>query len=701
MIKQILFAITLMVTLAVFTWTVIRLISLFKLLKPAFPVRHIGKRLTLMLKVAFAQTKILRKPVVGFMHALVWWGFIVILIGSIEMVIDGLAGTEKALSFLGIAYDIIMASGDLFALVIAGLMVAFLFRRTCMSVERLHGDEMKQRSFVDALVALGLILFLMLTLLGMNAFYVAHSNATDHTMAGIYPVGSRLASWVSGWSASKLFFWHEVNWWGHILGIFFFANYLPYSKHFHVFLSVPNVFLSDLSPIGKMHTMESVTREVTLMLDPEADFTSLPDAEEVSRFGTKDVQDINWKNYLDSLTCTQCGRCTSVCPAHITGKILSPRKIVMNVRERMNEKGPGLIKKGVTYDDGKALLGDYVTAEELWACTTCNACIRECPLNINQPALILDMRRYLVMEESAAPGELNQVFSNIENNGAPWQFSQHDRMKWAENLILKQADRKIEVPLMADLYEKGEKPEYLFWVGSAGAFDDRYKHVVRAFVKILDYLKTDYAVLGTEESSSGDVARRTGNEMLFQMQALQNIELFNRYEAKKIITCDPHVFNSFRNEYPDLGGTFEVLHHTQFLKQRMDEGKLLLDYTALKGKKATYHDPCYLGRINGEYQAPRKLLEAVVSEQKEMARNKSFALCCGAGGGQMFKEAEKGNKEIFIERTEEALETGADLIVTACPYCMVMITDGLKYKNMEEKVKNYDIAELITISLNL
>jgi Fe-S oxidoreductase len=701
MMKQILFAIALMVTLGVFTFTVIRLLSIFRLLKPAFPVRNIGKRCFQVLKIAFGQTKILRKPVVGFMHALVWWGFILILIGSIEMVIDGLTGTERALSFLGVVYDWIIAAGDLFALIIAVLVVAFLVRRTCMTVDRFHGSEMKQHSYVDALIALGFILFLMVTLLGVNAFYVAYTHATGHSAEGIYPVGSRLAAWFSGWSASTLFFWHEMNWWAHILGIFFFANYLPYSKHFHVFLSVPNVFLSDLSPLGKIHTMESVTREVTLMLDPEGDLTSLPDTEEVSRFGIKDVQDINWKNYLDSLSCTQCGRCTSVCPAHHTGKKLSPRKIVMNVRERMKEKSPGLLKEGLTYDDGKALSGDYITPEELWACTTCNACVRECPLNINPLALIMDMRRYLVMEESAAPGELNQVFANIENNGAPWQFAQDDRMKWAEKLFLKQTNREIKVPVVADLFEQGKKPEYLFWVGSAGAFDDRYKQVVRAFVKILDYLKIDYAVLGTEESSSGDVARRAGNEMLFQMQALQNIELLKHYEINKIITCDPHVYNTFRNEYPDFGSTCEVFHHTQFLKQMMEEGKLLLDSTAFKGKKATYHDPCYLGRINGEYQAPRKLLEALVSERQEMPRNKSFALCCGAGGGQMFKEAEKGDKEIFIERTEEALETGADLIVTACPYCMVMMTDGLKYKNKEEKVKNYDIAELIMMSLNL
>ena len=259
----------------------------------------------------------------------------------------------------------------------------------------------------------------------------------------------------------------------------------------------------------------------------------------------------------------------------------------------------------------------------------------------------------------------------------------------------------VEVPVMADLFAKGEKPEYLLWVGSAGAFDDRYKKVTQAFVKVLTHLGVNYAVLGTEEASSGDVARRAGNEMLFQMQALMNIELLEGYEVAKIITCDPHVYNTFKNEYPDYGAKFEVIHHSQFLHNLIVEGKLNLDAEVFNDQKITYHDPCYLGRANGEYNAPRKVLSALSATNVEMKRNKSFALCCGAGGGQMFKEAEKGEKEVFIERTEDALETGADIIATACPYCMVMMTDGLKYKNKNEEIKNYDLAELIAMSLKL
>ncbi len=436
MIKQIIFAVSLLVTLGVFAYTTKKIIALFKLTRPAFPLNDIGKRISLTLKVAFGQSKILRKPVIGFMHALVWWGFLVILVGSIEMVIDGLFGTERILGFLGILYNIIFGFGDVFALIIAVLIIAFLFRRIAMNIKRFSGVEMKHKSHVDANIALSLILFLMITLLGMNTFYIVDTELAGKELIGVYPVSKIFAGWFSRMSIHSAHIWHEVNWWGHILGIFFFANYLPYSKHFHVFMSVPNVFLSNLNPLGKMTNMENITKEVKLMLDPNAAFTESADDEPVERFGVKDVEDVTWKNYLDSLACTQCGRCTSVCPANITGKLLSPRKIVMNVRERMKEKGQEMVKNGKDWSDSKALLGDYITAEELWACTTCNACAQECPININQPAIILDMRRYLVMEESAAPGELNQIFSNIENNGAPWQFSQEDRMLWAEGLTM-------------------------------------------------------------------------------------------------------------------------------------------------------------------------------------------------------------------------------------------------------------------------
>ena len=260
---------------------------------------------------------------------------------------------------------------------------------------------------------------------------------------------------------------------------------------------------------------------------------------------------------------------------------------------------------------------------------------------------------------------------------------------------------KIDIPVMADLFARGEKPEYLFWVGCAGAFDDRYKKVVRAFAKILVHLKVSFAVLGKEETCTGDPARRAGNEMLYQMQALQVIEILKAYEVRKIITICPHCYNIFKNEYPDLDGKFEVINYLQLLNKYAEEGSLKIDPASLRDITVTYHDPCYLGRANEIYDEPRELIEKITGRFVEIKRNRSFALCCGAGGAQMFKEAEKGDKEIFIERTEEALDTNAEVIATACPFCMTMITDGLKYKNKEEEIKNLDIAELVAMSLNL
>jgi Fe-S oxidoreductase len=692
MARQIIFAAALLITFGVFFYTVNRLVKYFRFTKAAFPIRDFGKRFGVMMRVAFGQTKIFRKPVTGLFHALVFWGFCVILIGSIEMVVDGLAGTERSLSFLGSVHDVIMASGDIFALVVALAILVFISRRLFFHIGRFEGIEMKKRSHRDANISLSLILLLMLSLLSMNMGYLGSMNSGGGSPEGSYPVSAMLLNLFPGLSLKGFHALYEASWWIHILTIFFFANYLPYSKHFHVFMSVPNVFLSRLEPLGKLDNMDSITREVKLMMDPETAFSAAPAEAAPARFGVKDAEDATWKNYFDSLSCTECGRCTAVCPANITGKLLSPRKIMMDLRARMKEKGPLMVRNGRDYNDNRSLLRDYISEEELWACTTCNACAQECPININHPSLIVDMRRYLVLEEASAPGELKSVFSNIENNGAPWQYSSDDRLLWA---------KEMEVPVMADLHARGEKPEYLFWVGCAGAFDDRYRKVARAFASVLNHLKISYAVLGKEETCTGDPARRAGNEMLFQMQAMQVISTLKGYGITRIITTCPHCFNTFRNEYPDLDGNFEVISYVQLLNEFISSGKLKLSESVLQGKRVTYHDPCYLGRTNGIYDEPRCLVRSAGADIMEMERNKSFALCCGAGGAQMFKEAEKGDREIFIERTEEALKTGAEVIATSCPFCMTMMTDGLKYKNREEEVKNYDIAELVAQGLGL
>ncbi|NLJ08629.1 MAG: (Fe-S)-binding protein [Sphingobacteriales bacterium] len=693
MLKQIIFITTLLLTLGIFAYTVRRYYLFFRLTKP-FPVKNWKKRIGVMFKVAFFQSKIFRFPLTGLFHALTFWGFCALLFVVFEMVLDGIAGTDKALAGIGWFYNVLTATGDISAFIVFFLIIIFLFRRNYLNIKRFQGIEMTQRHHNDAHLALTLIMLVVFTLLAMNTYYINICKFKGEEVLGTYPVSSVFALFWTSDNYQIMSLVYNGMWWVHILTIFAFANILPYSKHFHVFLSIPNVLLSRLEPLGYLEPDRNITREVRYMLNPDAADVSAEN-QAVERFGVKDVQDVTWKNYLDSLTCTQCGRCTSVCPANITGKLLSPRKIIMNLRERMNEIGPKLVKNGKDFSDNKSLLRDYVSEEELWACTTCNACAQECPVNINHPSLIVDMRRFLVMEEGKAPSGLNAIFANIENNGAPWQYSSSDRLKWYDDWTEKENYR---LPLVQELAASGKTPEYLFWVGSAGAFDDRYKKVSRAFVKILNHLNIDFAVLGTEETDTADSARRAGNEMLYQMQTLMIIELLNNYGIKKIITCCPHDFNTFKNEYPGFGGHFQVEHHTQFISRMINEGRLQTGDT-FSGTKITYHDPCYLGRANGEYHAPRFVLTHLKAEVEEMKRNRSFALCCGAGGGQMFKEAEKGNKEVYAERTEEALKTGASIVATACPFCMVMLTDGLKYKNMEEEVRNYDIAELVAMAI--
>ena len=433
MTKQIVFSFTLFLTLAFFSYTIFRIVQFFRLTQPAFPVKNIGKRIVVTLKVAMGQTKIFRLPVTGLFHALVFWGFCIILIGSIEMIFDGLTGSERALKFLGGFYTVIIASGDIFSMIVGICIIFFLFRRNFLPVKRFEGIEMKRLSHLDANVALTLILLLMISLTWMNATYFAKQTVLHGSIEGFYPVGMLIGTWLTGCTYHSLNICYEICWWSHILLIFLFANILPYSKHFHVFMSIPNVFLSRLDPLGKLPNMEQVTKEVKMMLNP--DFQIPDTSSQVQlRFGVKDCEDVSWKNYLDSLSCTQCGRCTAVCPANLTGKKLSPRKILMDLRSRMKEKGPGLVKMGRDYNDKKSLLRSYISEEELWACTTCQACAKECPININHPTLIIDMRRYLVMEEGSAPGGLKMAFSNIENNGAPWQFSADDRLLWAKDL---------------------------------------------------------------------------------------------------------------------------------------------------------------------------------------------------------------------------------------------------------------------------
>jgi Fe-S oxidoreductase len=691
MISSIVFLIVLAIAVVLFYRSIQVITRNIKLGKPLDISDQKGKRWKTMFLVAIGQKKMVKRPIAGLLHIMVYAGFIMVNFEMLEILTDGIAGTHRVFAFVPF-YNVLISVFEIFALAVIAACVVFLIRRNGLRLSRFHKPEMTAWPKLDANLILITEILLMTALFSMNAAdqVLQMKGVEGYPITGGFLISGFLVPLFSNFSVSTLEFIDGFGWWFHIVGVFAFLNYIPYSKHFHVFLAFPNVYYSKLKPATYISNMESVTQEVKIAMGiiPEDEAGD----EEVARFGAKDVRDLTWKSLSDAYTCTECGRCTDVCPANITGKKLSPRKIIMDTRDRLEVVGKGVAKEGADFDDNKALWGDYISPEELWACTTCNACTNECPVDIDHVSIIMELRRYSSLEEASTPATLNGALTNIENNGAPWQFSAEDRLLWAEGL---------DVPVMADVFGGEKKVDYLFWVSSAGAFDDRYKKVVRSFTKILNHLNVNFAVLGTEESDSGDVARRAGNEMLFQMQALMNIEVMNAYEVKKIICCDPHDFNTLKNEYPDLGGNYEVIHHTQFLQEQIDAGKLELGGDVFAGSTITYHDPCYLGRGNGVFDAPRAVLDSIPSVKVEMEKNRERSLCCGAGGGQMFKEAETGDKEIFIERTEQALKTGCNIVATACPFCMAMISDGIKYKDKEADVKNYDIAELVALSMKL
>ena len=699
MISSIIFSIALLITAFLFYKSIKRIRFHINLGKELDISDQKEVRWKKMFLVAIGQSKMTKKPIAGFLHIMVYVGFLIVNIEMLEILIDGVTGSHRFLS--GIPYyNGIVSMVEFFAIMVIVACVTFLIRRNILRVSRFHKPEMKSWPSLDANIILISEVLLMSAFLSMNASdQILQAREYGHfaeVQTGGFFFSSYLMPIFDGLSSGSLNFIERFGWWFHILGVFAFLNYIPYSKHFHVFLAFPNVFYSKLKPRTYINSMDSVTKEVKIAMGLIQEDAN-PD-EEIATFGAKDVRDLDWNLLMNSYTCTECGRCTAVCPANLTGKLLSPRKVVMDTRDRLEKVGNEIMKKGDKAEIEGALLHDYITDEELWACTSCNACTDACPVEIDQPAIITELRRFLYMEESAIPGPLAAANTNIDNNGAPWQFPADDRANWADEVEVN--GEKVNVPVMADVVAQGKKPEYLFWVGSAGSFDRRSKKITVDFVKILNHLKIDYAILGVEETDSGDIAKRSGNEFTYQMQAMMNIEVLNMYEVKNIITCDPHDFNILKNEYVDLGGNYEVMHHTQFIAKMLSEGKLSLG-DSLKGKSVTYHDPCYLGRGNEEYDAPRDILAKMGVNLNEMPRNKSNALCCGAGGGQMFKEAEKGDKEIFVERSEEALATKPEIIITACPFCMTMLTDGVKYQNKEEEVQNLDIAEVVAQAMAL
>jgi Fe-S oxidoreductase/nitrate reductase gamma subunit len=621
-------------------------------------------RLKHMLKVAFGQTKILRDRSAGPIHAIIFWGFLIFLFTASESVIQGFfPGFDY--SFLGPVYSLITLLTDIFSILILIALILAFARRFIIKVPRLQmeGDEK-----LDAFIVLLAIFIITSSVLLMNISLEAQGNVSKWDLR---PFASLLSGMFSYETATTVY---NVCWWIHILAIYGFMNYLPFSKHLHVYTSIQNVFMSPLEIPNKLERI---------------DFED----ETLEKFGVSDIEDFKFKALHDSLTCTHCGRCDDACPANTTGKVLSPRNIIIDIRHRTFDKAPILLKQKKNPDVelteeeqeilNKKFVGDYINKEALWQCTTCGACMQECPVTIEHVSHIVDMRRSEVMMEADFPPLLQTTFSNLENNGSPWAFSPAERADWADGL---------------DVNIAANHPDFdiLFWVGCSGSFDDRAKKVSVAFAKLMKIAGVNFAILGQEEMCNGDVARRSGNEYLADILVKQNIETFNKYNVKKIVTICPHCFNTFKNEYPDFGGNYEVIHHTDFLNDLIAQGKLKLKAeTGGESKKIAYHDSCYLGRYNQKYEAPRQIIKSFGdAELKEAKKNRDKAFCCGAGGGQMFLE-ETAGKRVNIERSEQLLETGAKTIASNCPFCLTMLTDGLKVMDKIEEVEIKDIAELL------
>ena len=686
-VQSVVFLFVLAVAAGIFALNVQRLVGYLRLGVVEDRTDRPWARLVNVLRIGIAQTKILREPVAGIMHATIFWGFIVLTAGTVEIFIQG---AWSGFSYEGVLrhplYSLYAASQDFFAVFVLAAVAFAFYRRLVLHPRRLEGDRIEH---LDAYVILGMIAGLMITLLLANAFlWVIQPDAVGPEKF----ISRALAAPFANVAPRSALYAQRVFWWAHVFLVLIFLNYLPYSKHLHVVTSLINVYFSN--------TSWKAERAVMRPMDLEA---------ETESFGAADVEHLTWKNLLDGYSCTECGRCTAACPANLTGKVLSPRKIVVNTRQRLMEKGPAATGDGMAFLGARLIhgegheaaesLGDnashrlldgYITEEELWQCTSCRACVQECPVSIDQLDIINQLRRNLVLSESRFPAEIQPAFEALERNGAPWAFDAADRARWADGLA---------IPTMAELAERGERPDVLFWVGCMGSFDDRAKKITVAFARILQACGIRFAILGQEEHCHGDPARRMGNEYLYQMLAKDTIDTLNRYAVTTVVTSCPHCFHQIGNEFPQLGGNYEVIHHSTYIDRLLQQDLVPLRNDEGKRLTVAYHDSCYLGRYNDIYDAPRETLRRAlpVVNLVEPPRARDRGLCCGAGGGRMWMEERQG-KRINIERTEELLATGAETIAVACPFCMTMMSDGVKAK--ESSVPVLDIAEVVASQLS-
>jgi Fe-S oxidoreductase len=655
---QVLFGLLVLFAVLAFVYSVSRRIRLLLALSPERRFDRIGTRIGKTLEYAFVQKRMFRDLYAGVFHIFLFAGFVVLTVRTIALVVEGLLpGFILLPGRAGDAYTLVK---DIFeVLVLIGVAMA-VFRRAFARPKRLDLT-------LDAWVILFLIGLLISADLVSEGARVAQHPAAASVWAPAVLVLARLFSGMAPQTRQAIY---ETGWWVHLLDILFFGNYLPYSKHFHILTAVPNIFFMKLDPMGRLGT---------------------PDLENSEHFGVSRVEQLSWKSALDGYTCTECGRCRVVCPTALTNKPLDPKVFIGQMRDAVYEATPRILAASTGRGNGdsalppRELIGGWLSEDAIWACTTCGFCTSACPVFII-PAVdkIIEMRRHLVLEKTEFPKEMQTAFRGMETNGNPWGISAASRADWAGDL-----------PVVTMAQAQGAPVEVLFWVGCAGSYEDRAKRVSRSLVEILNAAGVSFAILGTEETCNGDSARRMGNEYLFQTLAQQNIETLNGYGVKTIVTNCPHCFNCIKNEYAPLGGNYEVMHGSELVSRLIAEGRVRME-TPIP-ETISFHDPCYLGRYNGVYDAPRRILESIPGlKLQELPRSRERGLCCGAGGGRMWMEEKLGTR-INQERMKEIAAAGTDAVGVSCPFCMIMI--GNAKDEIGAATAPFDVLELARRSM--
>ena len=615
------------------------------------------------------QRRVLRDLFPGLIHAFILWGMIALFIGTLAVMAQADLGLQV---YHGWFYLAVSLMTDVFGVLFLLGVLAAAFRRYALRPARLDNRP-------DDAIFLAILFVVLLSGFILEGLRVA---ARPDPWGAYNPIGVAFSTLFTGLPAATLAAWYAAIWWGHLAVAFAFMAYLPFSKALHILVAPVNQFFRKIGPASALTKL---------------DFED----ETIASFGVSQVSDLSWKHLMDADACTRCGRCQDNCPAHLSGKSLSPKTLVQGVKAQMEwafSQGSAVSRAaaggggGGGGDDPK-LIGDRVSEEALWACTTCRACEESCPVFVEHIEKTVGMRRHLVMMESQFPPELQLTFRNLETNFNPWAIGWAGRADWRKELSGENADADgFGVPLLSE----HPNPEYLLWVGCSGSFDARNRKVTLALAKLLHRAGVDFAILGTEEKCCGDSARRLGNEYLYQTLAQENVEVMKGYGVRRIVTACPHCLNTLKNEYPQFGGEFEVVHHTQLLAELLASGKLRVGggSAAATSTPVTYHDSCYLGRYNGVYQAPRDVVAAAAGGRPvEMPRHGKAAFCCGGGGGRVWMEESEGRR-INVLRAQEAAATGCSRVVTACPFCLTMLEDGVKMAETES-AKVCDVAELL------